>query len=458
MNNTRYRSTTSLSHLDQQPRKAELSSGTKIVLLLLAHIPLAFLLRSVQLFATLHALFTMLIGVWIAITSDDIKKVVPIVAYITGAEVLWRMTDANVFWEFGKYATVAILVIALLKRRKFEKASLPILYFFLLLPSIILTVNAFGFSTATRNAISFNLSGPLAVMMCMLFFRLIKTSVSEIGSLMWWAVYPILSMLTLASYSTLTTTTIRFGTVSVLAASGGFGPNQVSGILGLGAMLLIMLAIHEENRNTRNLALILSIALLVQSVLTFSRGGIANVFVALPLAFVHLLGSPKKFIKGLFVVLLITTLAYFFLIPQLQNFTGGSLEARFTDLRMSGREDIARADIELWLNNPILGVGPGISTRQRIFLQGQAAHTEYTRILAEHGFLGLLSLLCLGSLLFGAYLKAPDAYSRAWIVALAAWPVAHMAHSAMRVVSISFLLGLALVSWEETEHDDAFSH
>ena len=454
MNKTQYRTTTSTSHLQQHPRMGELTRGTKIVLLVLAHIPLALLLRNVRIIATLHALITFLVGAWIAFTSEDIKKVIPVVAYIAGAEVLWRMTRANVFWEFGKYATVGIFAIALLKKGRVEKAGLPVLYLLLLLPSIIYTVNAFGFARPARNAISFNLSGPLAVMVCMVFFRQLKINISEIGSLMWWAVYPIISILALASYSTLTATTIRFGTEAVFAASGGFGPNQVSAILGLGAMFLIMLAIHEENRATRNLALLLSMALLVQSVLTFSRGGIANVFVALPLAFVHLLGSPKKFMRGLFVALVIFIAAYFFFLPQLQEFTGGSLEARYTDLTMTGREDIARADFELWLNNPIMGVGPGLSAGQRTSGPAAAAHTEYSRILAEHGLLGLLSLLVLGLLLFRAYLNAPYAYSRAWMVAIAAWPLAHMAHSAMRVVSISFLLGLALVSWEESEDDD----
>ena len=451
MNKTQNHLYTPINHLQRHPRVGELTRHTKIGLMLFLHIPLAFLLSNVQLFATVHAFITLLIGVWIALTSDDIRKVVPVVAYITGAEVLWRMTKANIFWEYGKYATVAILLIALLKHRKIEKAALPAIYFILLLPSAIITINTLGLSSNTQSAISFNLSGPLAAMMCMVYFRQIKTDTSELGSMMWWAVYPIVSLLTLATYSTLTATAIEFGSESIFVTSGGFGPNQVSAILGLGAMLLIMLAIHEEKLATRNLALLLSIVLLTQSVLTFSRGGVLNVLIAIPLAFLHLLGSPNKLMKGIFALLIIFLVAYFLLLPELEQFTGGALEARFTDISLTGREEIARADIELWFKNPVLGVGPGLSSSQRLFMQGTAAHTEYSRILAEHGSFGLFSFVILALLLIIAYFKAPDAYARAWVVAIAAWPLLEMVHAAMRVVSISFMLGLALIGWRKTE-------
>jgi len=451
MNKTQHHLYTPISHLDRHPRMRALTRDTKIGLMLVLHIPLAFLLRNIQLFATLHAFLTLLIGVWIVLTSDDIKKVVPVIAYITGAEVLWRMTKANVFWEYGKYATVAVLLIALLKHRKIVKAAFPAIYFILLLPSAIITINTLGLSSNAQSAISFNLSGPLAAMMCMVYFRQIKTDTSELGSMMWWAVYPIVGLLTLATYSTLTATDIQFGSESMFITSGGFGPNQVSAILGLGAMLLIMLAIHEEKLATRNLALLLSIVLLTQSVLTFSRGGVLNVLIAIPLAFLHLLGSPNKLLKGIFAVLIIFLVAYFLLLPELEVFTGGALEARYTDLSLTGREELARADIELWLRNPVMGVGPGLSSIQRISMQGTAAHTEYSRILAEHGSLGLLSFFILALLLITAYFKAPDAYARAWVVAIAAWPLLEMVHAAMRVVAISFMLGVALVGWNQPE-------
>ena len=63
----------------------------------------------------------------------------------------------------------------------------------------------------------------------------------------------------------------------------------------------------------------------------------------------------------------------------------------------TGREDIARADLEVWFDNPVLGVGPGVAKEYRAatFGRAAAAHTEFTRLLAEHGILGLVALIIL---------------------------------------------------------------
>ncbi|MEE4176613.1 MAG: hypothetical protein V2I46_03795, partial [Bacteroides sp.] len=235
-----------------------MSPTLKIILLIALHVALALAMRSITLLATLHALIVFVIGAWKAITAEDIKDVVPVVAYITGAEVLWRMTRAGVFWEFGKYATIAILILALLKKRKIKGVGVPILFFIFLAPSILLTVDAFGLNERSRALISFNLSGPLAVSVCLLFFQQFKIKVSELQDWVWPMVYPILGVLTLAAYSTLTATEINFGTESVFITSGGFGPNQVSAALGLGALMLVMWAITAEKQGGRSLALLLA--------------------------------------------------------------------------------------------------------------------------------------------------------------------------------------------------------
>jgi hypothetical protein len=105
--------------------------------------------------------------------------------------------------------------------------------------------------------------------------------------------------------------------------------------------------------------------------------------------------------------------------------------------------------LTLWRDNQVFGVGPGMSSYMRTYRPGAAAHTEYSRIVAEHGSLGLLAMLSLLLGLFLAYRKAPDILSRALIVAIASWAFVEMAHSAMRLVSISIMLGLALIQWEK---------
>ncbi len=72
---------------------------------------------------------------------------------------------------------------------------------------------------------------------------------------------------------------------------------------------------------------------------------------------------------------------------------------------------------------------------------------------------GILALVILVILLIRSYFNKPDVMSRAWMVALAAWPLVEMAHAAMRVVSISFLLGMAVMNWEtepkESQHNQS---
>jgi hypothetical protein len=52
-------------------------------------------------------------------------------------------------------------------------------------------------------------------------------------------------------------------------------------------------------------------------------------------------------------------------------------------------------------------------------------------------------------MLLNSYFVAPDALTRAWVVALATWPLVQMAHAAMRLVSIALMLGLATVNWNQ---------
>src|SRR5262249_53566711 len=104
------------------------NQATKITLFFAAHVILALLMIQINTVSTLHALATLAFGFWLAATARQPEKIVYIIAYITGAEVLWRMTQAQVFWEFGKYAVVAILLVTILRTGQFRGFTLPFLY------------------------------------------------------------------------------------------------------------------------------------------------------------------------------------------------------------------------------------------------------------------------------------------------------------------------------------------
>jgi O-antigen ligase len=129
------------------------------------------------------------------------------------------------------------------------------------------------------------------------------------------------------------------------------------------------------------------------------------------------------------------------------------LQERYSSTSAGLRQTLVEEDLELWKENPVLGVGPGMSKYYRASLLGMevASHTEFTRLLSEHGTFGLLALLVLVAIAGLAYLRAPSALEKAWVSALGGWAFIEMSHSAMRIVAISILFGLAMVQWRRRD-------
>lgn len=427
------------------------SAGFRIVLFALAHPILALVMRASSLFATAHALLTLMIGVGLALFSKDPRKAGYVAAYIAGAEVLWRMTDASTFWEGGKYFTILILALALMRMRPWRRMSLPIVYFVLLCLSIPLAFSNSDFAGAL-DAISFNLSGPLSLMICALYFSQISGEADTLRKLAWSVIIPILGIAALTAASILSAQQIVFLNESNFITSGGFGPNQVSAVLGLGGALALLLFLMKRGAVQRWAALVLAISLLTLSALTFSRGGLYNAAVMSIFAMVHYMRNSRGRIVVLALLLIVSLIGGYLIFPRLNSFTGGMLEQRFSDLDPTLRFQIARADLNVWFSNPLLGVGPGLSMTERFLSLGflAAAHTEYTRQLAEHGTAGLLALLILLVMSIRAYLRAPTVEAQTWVAALLAWPLMEMSHAAMRIVAISFIFGLAMMNWNNS--------
>ena len=154
--------------LKQNDAPLESVRSSTIVLLLLLHAGLALAMKDVQFISTVHAVIVLVLALWKALTSKNLKEVLPYTAYIMAAEILWRMTKADIFWEFSKYAIVLIFIIAMFRKRKIKRVFYPVLFFVVLIPSIILTISYFGFSNTTKDTISFNLSGALCLTVCLI--------------------------------------------------------------------------------------------------------------------------------------------------------------------------------------------------------------------------------------------------------------------------------------------------
>jgi O-antigen ligase len=415
-----------------------------------AHVLLALVARQVKAIITVHALATLSLGLWWALSSvRRPERVAYMGAYITGAEILWRMSSAGVFWEMGKYATSAIFIVAMLRSNRLKGPSLPLLYFLLLIPSILLTIDGTSLGVA-RGKISFNLSGPLALFVSAWFFSHLRLTTGQLRLLLLAAVAPLIGVATRALAGTLAISELKFMDGSMRATSGGFGPNQVSALLGFGALLaFICLLIHKSSLWPKLVMIGIIIFLGIQSAMTFSRGGLYMAAGGAVVASIFMLKDSRLRIRVIVFTGLFFIIVNFAVLPRLDNFTGGALSTRFTNTDLTKRDDIIWADLEIWKEHPFVGVGPGMAQfdRQDLLGRDSAAHTEFSRLLAEHGLLGATALFLLLIIAYRNFRGSRTDTGKSVVACLTGWSFLFMYINAMRLVApaFAFALGFATI-------------
>ncbi len=417
-----------------------------ILVFLGAHLPLALLMKSNKAVALAHVSGTLLYGLYLCMQRTELDRLVRWIGYVLGAEVLWRMCKTPVPWETAKHAIWMVGLAALLRQGGLSRAWLPGMYFALLVPSSSLTVLNLPFDEA-RKQLSFNLAAPFCLTLCAMLFSRVTLTPLGFQKLGLTLLGPVLGIAFIAFFR-LATTEVSFGSGSTSAASGGFGPNQVSAMLGLGALIAVFCYVGQSQaRPLRWLFAFLTLWLLGQAAVTLSRTGL-YLFGACLLATLPFLitwrGSGGRAVT---VVLLLAggACAAF---PALDAFTDGKLRNRFSDSNSTGRDDIAAHDLAVWAQNPVLGVGPGMSPYARASMgDTRAAHTEYTRLVAEHGLLGLGALIAMLAMLVLAFLRARGPWAKAMVVAFSIYALLFMMVTAMRLVAPAVLIGLVHAQW-----------
>lgn len=413
-----------------------------------AHMFLGLLMFQVELVATVHALATLVVGLWWAVNGRQ-ERVMYIGAYIVGAEVLWRMTQAQVFWEYGKYALSLLFILTLVRRRRIKIPLLPVFYFVLLLPSIWLTTEYLEPGIA-RGFISFNLSGPLALLVCAWFFYYAQCTIHQLSKMLIVLISPVCGIAAITIFSTYASSDIVFSSVSNMVTSGSFGPNQVSAMLGLGSVLLFfyLLFNREASKMLRGGIIGLLLLFVFQSALTFSRGGVAMAFGSCVMAAVFLFRDRRSRVIIIVIAILLYLFSQYIMLPFLDDFTSGAFTQRYTDTSTTGRDEIALTDLKLWQEHPILGVGPGRSTvfRELIYGFSISTHTEFTRLAADHGILGITALILLFLMSWRNFRKAMSVKGRAFFVALLCWTFLFMLVNAFRLAAPAFTFGFTFAT------------
>ncbi|MCS7044371.1 MAG: O-antigen ligase family protein [Bryobacteraceae bacterium] len=426
--------------------ESQMPHSGRLVLILLLHLALGLAMHRLPPLATLHTFATVLAVLAISLSTRSPAVVLMCAAYVSGSEVLWRMSRSYTFHETAKYMISLLSVIGLVRLRRVRLPGAAMLYLALLLPAAVFTFYNFPLNQFRKTAM-FNLSGPIAVTFCLMYCSNLRISIPELWRVVLAFVNPLCGVLAITVSSSYLHK-VNFTTESNVQTSGGFGPNQVATSLALGALLLVLAVLLAQIPQKLRAALIaLGTLMILQSSMTFSRGGVVASAAALLCALPFILTGHKyrrQILAGLALVCLLLLLAF----PVLNAYTGGKLAERFAEKEMSGREGLALIDWMLFEENPWFGVGVGISS---YFHPGRAAaHTEFTRAVAEHGLLGFFAYVCLAWLLIrrsaSILLDPASRPLRGFLVALMAWPVLYMAVNAMRTSAPAFALGLAFLT------------
>jgi hypothetical protein len=158
----------------------------------------------------------------------------------------------------------------------------------------------------------------------------------------------------------------------------------------------------------------------------------------------------KKIIPTLILVLLFTVLLF----PALNDFTGGALEDRFSETSTTNRSRIAESDLRIFQENPVLGVGVGVAYgyRERFLGFKAMTHTEFSRLIAEHGMFGIVAILMLGLMAFTQIRKHKLRIVRALAAGAVVWTSFFMLNAGMRLAAPSFIWGLIFITVIKPSH------
>jgi O-antigen ligase len=436
----------------QQGSRAETFSIA--VAIVVAHALLGIAMSYSTILATAVAGLTLATALGLAAFSKRIDLAVAAGVYVGASDVLWRMTSAKVPWEIGKYAFALTLLIVLARFvRALRRPFVPLLYLFVLLPSCAVTVWQLGPSLA-RGELSLTLSGPLALGVAVLAFRQFVATEAEARRMLWAVVGPACAVAGIATKSTISAGTIRFTGESNFVTSGGFGPNQVSNLLGGAAVCCLILALSHTTVRVRVVAIVAGAWLVGQALLTLSRGGVWGFLLAgicIGLAGLLTSGTRSRVLTIGVVVVLVAVLIY----SWVNLFSGGSVANRYADQGSTNRSEIARGDLDLFASNPLFGVGPGAAkfVRSGVVEADGNTHTEYTRLLAEHGMFGAVALGLLVVMLVQSLRATTTTWNRFLTVGTSVYALFTMTHSATRIAIVAVLFGLAALRIEPAGSD-----
>jgi O-antigen ligase len=431
------------------------SNNVEYIQLLLIHIGFAFAIYLYRPISSFILLGVLLYFTFIIIQNENRNnEALMAAAYIAGAEVYFRMTDGMVFYETGKYMVIIFLVIGMFFKGTSSKTIPYWTYLLILIPGIIVASITMSYEAEFKNQIAFNLSGPVTLGVSALYCYYKKIKKEDFQKVITFLLLPLISQM---FYLYLYTPSLREGIISMsgnYAATGGYGPNQISTVLGLGAFLLVTRLFSVKNKFINILDLLLLGLMGYRAVITFSRGGVFTALICIVAFLIFHFFKQKRGEQGNNNFKLFLLGASIFLIWTFSSIqTFGLIENRYESRTAGGelKDDITTGRVQLFTtelhafyNHPFIGIGVGKGREYREESLGIeiASHNEISRLLSEHGLLGVFALLILIFVPILFWTKFRNNY---YFLAFMAFWFLTINHSAMRIALPAFVYGLALL-------------
>ncbi len=370
---------------------------------MILHFVLGLLFAFVpQLFIGYFYFVILLFGLWIFSNQKTAQKNINIVGaffYLMLFESVSRLLalDPLIPWELGKYFIILLVLLTSL-RGKIKGVFTWTL--------TVLLVGIMIIKGFTWKGFFFNSTLFYGLILVTPFFNSLKVSLKETLRIFEIALLPLVVFLgsSINQIQDFQNRNYELGSNSILDK---IPSNQVATFMGLGLFISILPLFFDKEKRKKSISYLLPAAFLFVGLLSFSRGGMVTAIIALVVLMLGniLSGKLNSLIYGVLAISLLLPIVLF-----VNEVTGGSLFLRYQgetqgtlmgskektlDTYTTGRVSIFLGDWETFLKYPVLGVEVGESRRYREKSENQLSHVELSRVLAEHGIVGLLGFLYL---------------------------------------------------------------
>ncbi|WP_284651846.1 O-antigen ligase family protein [Flavobacterium terrisoli] len=427
------------------------------ILLVALHVLIGYLIYTFPQFSKIYGFAIVILGVYFVIkNANRHNEVLYVSAYLVGSEVFLRMTGGNILYEFSKYGVMMFLFLGMYYSG-FSKNAVPYwVYLLLLFPGIIVATETLNLKSDLRTSLAFNISGPACLGVAAIYNYNRKILFSQLNNIMLTMGLPIISTTVYLIFYTPDLKTVLIGTGSNPETSGGFGPNQVATVLGIGMFIFFSRLILESKSKLifiLNLVIIFNIS--YRGLVTFSRGGMITGLLMILILIFFLYKNAHGHGKYKLNILLILFLFGFALTwIYTSNQTGGLIDKRYAnqdatgkvkESQFTGREEILDSEIEAFKSSPVFGIGVAKGLEVREEMTGGAiitSHNEVTRTIAEHGTLGIIALLIVFSTPIFLYL---DNKQNIYMFCFLVFWLMTINHAAMRIAAPAFVYSFTLL-------------